>query len=236
MSDIAIVRVERLELAYVPRPWPFASERRVEIDRHFIELKRRHPGVWNGRMLLLHDHAIGEGIFRGAYLETDFASFVAWRDWGFPDSAVRNCFAAGAILGSDGAFVLGVMGPQTANAGKIYFPAGTPDPSDVVGHEVDLAGSIRREIAEETGLRPGDYETEDGWHCVLAQPRIAMIRILHTRETAGGLRARIRAHLARAREPELADIRVVRGPADLDPMMPPFVTAFLTEVWSRAAP
>ena len=84
------------------------------------------------------------------------ASFIAWRDWGFPDRAVRNCFAAGAIRASDGAFVLGVMGPQTANAGKIYFPAGTPDPGDVVGQEVDLAGSVRREIAEETGLGPGD--------------------------------------------------------------------------------
>ena len=56
---------------------------------------------------------------------------IAWRDWGFPDRAVRNCFSAGAIRASDGAFVLGVMGAQTANAGKIYFPAGTPDPSDV---------------------------------------------------------------------------------------------------------
>ena len=94
MSDIAIVRVERLELAYTPRPWPFANERRAEIDRHFVELKRRHPGVWNGRTLLLHDHAVEDRAFRGAYLETDFASFIAWRDWGFPDRAVRNCFAA----------------------------------------------------------------------------------------------------------------------------------------------
>jgi len=235
MSAIAIVRVERLELAFAPRPWPFASERRAEIDRYFGELKGRRPGVWNGRVLLLHDHAIEDGAFRGAYLETDFASFIAWRDWGFPDPAVRNCFAAGAIGASDGAFILGVMGPQTANAGKIYFPAGTPDAGDVIGEKVDLAGSIRREVAEETGLEPGDYDDDDGWHCVLAEPRIALIRIVRAHATADELRARIRAHLARAREPELADIRTVRGPADLDPMMPAFVSAFLTEVWSRAA-
>ena len=54
-----------------------------------------------------------------------------------------------------------------------------------------------------------------------------MIKVLHARETATALRARILAHLAREREPELADIRIVRGPADFDPMMPPFVTAFL---------
>jgi hypothetical protein len=33
----------------------------------------------------------------------------------------------------------------------------------------------------------------------------------------------------------LADIRIVRGPADLDPMMPPFVTAFLNGVWGEPA-
>ena len=47
--------------------------------------------------------------------------------------------------------------------------------------------------------------------------------------------SRILAHLAREREPELADIRVVRGPADLDPMMPAVVSAFLTHVWSQAS-
>ena len=59
-------------------------ERRAEIVAHFVELQRRQPGVWNGRMLLLHDHAIGEGIFRGAYLETDFASFSPGATGAFP--------------------------------------------------------------------------------------------------------------------------------------------------------
>jgi 8-oxo-dGTP pyrophosphatase MutT (NUDIX family) len=232
MSDIAIVRVERLELAFAPRPWPFASERRAEIDRYFIELKRRHPGVWNGRMLLLHDHTVGQGTFRGAYLETDFASFIAWRDWDFPDCGVRNCFSAGALRGVDGGFLLGVMAEHTANAGKIYFPAGTPDPDDIVGERVDLAGNIWRELAEETGLAGADVVAEAGWLCVLAGPRIALVKILRARETAEALRTRIRAHLAREPMPELADIRVVRSPADFDPMMPAFVTAFLAHVWS----
>jgi hypothetical protein len=55
---------------------------------------------------------------------------------------------------------------------------------------------------------------------------------LRARETAADLRARILANLAHEPQPELDDIRIVRGPADLDPMMPPFVTAFLRHVWS----
>lgn len=36
-------------------------------------------------------------------------------------------------------------------------------------------------------------------------------------------------HLAREEQPELADIRIVRGTADFDPMMRRFVRAFLAE-------
>jgi 8-oxo-dGTP pyrophosphatase MutT (NUDIX family) len=228
-----IVRLDRLELAFAPRPWPFAQDNRVEIARYFDKLRQTKPAVWNGRILLLHEHAIANGVFRGAYFETDYASFVAWRDWGCPDATVRNCFSLGALRGSDGAFLLGVMGAHTLNAGKIYFPAGTPDPKDVSGTTVDLAASIRREVAEETGLGPADYEEEVGWTCVLTPTHIAQIRVLQARETATVLRARILANIARESEPELADIRIAGGVADLDPMIPPFVAAYLRHVWSQ---
>jgi hypothetical protein len=60
-----------------------------------------------------------------------------------------------------------------------------------------------------------------------------MMKPLHAPEPAERVRERILAHLAREPEPELSGIRIVRGPADLDAMMPPFVIAFLNEMWSR---
>jgi 8-oxo-dGTP pyrophosphatase MutT (NUDIX family) len=231
LSDI--VHLERLELAYVPQPWRFADERRADIDRYFAGLMQAKPGLWNGRMLLLAEHAIERDVLRGSYLDTDFASFIAWRDWGFPDAGVVNCFAMGALRASDGAYLLGVMGPQTVNAGRVYFPAGIPDPDDIVGGRVDLDRNVRREMAEETGLGPGDYRAGEHWVCVRTGPRLAMMKPLQAPEPAGPLRERILAHLARDPVPELSDIRIVRGPADLDAMMPPFVVAFLNEMWSR---
>ena len=56
---------------------------------------------------------------------------------------------------------------------------------------------------------------------------IAHIKVLRSGESAAALRARVLDHLACERQPELADIRIVRGPADFDPAMPRFVTAFL---------
>ncbi|MEX1083416.1 MAG: NUDIX hydrolase [Xanthobacteraceae bacterium] len=231
MTDFSVVPIDRLELAYSPWLWAFADERRQDIDAHFAALRQNTPELWNGRVLMLRDFAIADGVFRGRYFETDFASLLAWRDWGFPDPTVKNCFAMGALRGSDGSFVLGLMAPHTANAGKIYFPAGTPDPDDITGNTVDLAGSITREMLEETGLTPRDFAAEPGWFTVLAGPRIALMKILNAPVPAAELRARVLDYLAQEKQPELAGVHVAHGPDHLDPMMPDFVTAFLAHVW-----
>jgi len=236
MSEISIVPVERVDLRFAPRVWPFAEARRADIDAHFAALRRDKPHLWNGRVLLLHEFAIADAVLRGAYLETDFASFIAWRDWGWPDATVKNCFGQAALRAADGAFLLGVMAAHTANAGRIYFPSGTPDPRDVVGTTVDLAGSVSRELAEETGLAAADVEAAAGWHAVLAGARVGMLQTVRAKAPAAELRARILAHLAGDPQAELADIRIVRGPADIDPMMPEFIVAFLTHVWNSRSP
>src|SRR6187455_3039041 len=105
MTGFSVVPIDRLVLGHSPWEWPFAHERRHEIEGH---------------------------VFRGRWFETDYASLLAWRDWDFPDRAVKNSFAMGALRGSDGGFLLGEMGAHTANAGDIYFPAGTPEPDDVI--------------------------------------------------------------------------------------------------------
>lgn len=235
VGDVAIVPVERLDVAYSPQPWAFAEERKSEIAAHFAALRRKQPALWNGRVLMLRDFTIADGVFRGSCFEVDYASFLLWQDWNFPDRSVRDCFAMGCIRSSDGAFLLGVMASHTFNAGQIYFPCGTPDRSDIAGDRVDLEGSIRREVAEETGLDIGEFAAEPGWHTVLSGNLVAHLKLLRAQQSAAELRARILHHLASESVPELADIRLVRGPADFDPMMPPFVTAFLRHVWSRAS-
>jgi len=227
------VAIARLELGVAPYAWPFARARRGEIDAHFATLRRSKPGLWNGRVLLMKDATVGGGVLRGTFFETGFADFMAWHDWGFPDPAVRNCFAMGALQGSDGAYLLGVMSTFTANAGRIYFPAGTPDPSDIRGDTVDLLGSVLRELAEETGLETGQFSPAPDWTAVVAGPRLALMKAIKANRPAEELRREVLAHLAGEARPELADVRVVRSADDFDPAMPDFVTAYLSHVWRR---
>jgi len=156
VSDARILSIDALDLAFAPRPWPFADAEAERIADHWRARVAKQPRLYNGRVLLLGRHALGDGphgtTLSGEYFETDFAAFLAWRDFRFPDPTVANAFSMAALVGADGAFLLGEMAAHTANAGATYFPAGTPDPNDVFDGKVDLTASALRELQEETGI------------------------------------------------------------------------------------
>lgn len=208
----------------------------MEIEAHFRRAQAAQPALWNGRVLLLSEHTLSGRVLTGAYLETDFASFLAWRDWGFPDASVRNVFPQAALFSADGAFLLGVMAEHTANPGHIYFPSGTPDLNDVEGDRVDVGAGLLRELEEETGITADDVAVEPGWTAVFDGPRIALVRIVRSAEPAEALRQLILGNLATSADPELADVRIVRSPEDYDPRMTAYVTAYLDHFWRRQAP
>ena len=232
MTLPVVHRVTALDLALRPAPWPFAEQRRADIDAHFALKQGEKPQLFNGRVLLARHPVFSADRFSADFFETDFASFLAWRDWGFPDASVFNGFGMGALRCSDGAFVMGEMGRHTANAGRIYFPSGTPDLDDIRGDAVDIAGSVAREVEEETGLAPADYRAGAEWDCVVSGVAVAMIRVLDVDGSGDALRARIEANLARQHQPELAAIHLVRGTDDLTAAMPRFVTAFIERQFS----
>jgi 8-oxo-dGTP pyrophosphatase MutT (NUDIX family) len=224
---VAIHRVTQLDLKYRPWAWPFAVERRAEIDAHFAAKQAEKPNLWNGEVLFGRNPVFTEDRFSAEYFRTDFASFLTWRDQGFPDHTVFNGFGMGALRSNDGAFVLGEMAAHTANGGRVYFPSGTPDLDDLRDGMVDISGSIAREVEEEAGLTPAEYCADQHWHCVVSGPLIAMIRILDVPMSGEALRAKIEGNLAVQPSPELAAVHVVRGPAEFSPAMPRFVTAFI---------
>jgi 8-oxo-dGTP pyrophosphatase MutT (NUDIX family) len=226
MTYPVVHRVATLDLAFVPQRWPFADDRRAEIDAHFAA-RQRDKAIWNGRVLVARDPVFAGPRFCASYFETDFASYLAWRDWGFPDPAVFSAPGIGALRCSDGAFILGEMSGHTANAGRIYFPAGTPDTGDIRDGAVDIASNITREVEEETGLTPSDYRASAHWDCVVGEGIIALIRLLDVDLTGEQLRARIDAHLARQAQPELCAIHLVRDISDITAAMPRFVAAFV---------
>jgi len=236
LEAIEIAPLNAVEIAVEPWTWPFAQARRADMDRHFAARLRERPALWNGRVLLLHRYARENRVLRGACFETDYASFLAWRDWGCPAAGVFNVFAEAALQSADGAFLLGQMAPFTSLAGQWVFPGGTPDRDDISpGGMLDLAGSVARELLEETGLDIGVCKVEPSWTLVRDGGFVALLKRVTVNESAERLRANIMHHLASEAQPEFSAIRIVRGPADLDPATPRLLVEYLAVAWSQSA-
>jgi 8-oxo-dGTP pyrophosphatase MutT (NUDIX family) len=233
--DGSIVALERIEARVEPFDWPFAKERAAEIAAHWARISAGKPAMFNGRVLLQHRAAITGGVFHAGYFEVDYAAFMAWRDFGHPGAMLRNGFAMAALRAADGAFLLGRMGEHTANPGKVYFAAGTPDPEDVrPDGSLDLAGSVTRELVEETGLSLDEVSVGEGWTAVILPGRVAFMRPVRIALDAEVARAVIMDRIARQQEPELSDIVIIREPADCAGHdMPPFMKDYLVHMFGH---
>jgi 8-oxo-dGTP pyrophosphatase MutT (NUDIX family) len=237
MQEPRILTVAAIDCDLEPKIWAWADSQAEAIDAHWARQQAANPHIFDGKVLLLHRGGVEGTTFRGAYLETRFSRFLAWRDFGFPDPSIRNCFAMAALASADGAYILGEMAAHTANPGRIYFPSGTPDPSDLAAGKVDLEGSVRRELEEETGLSTGDVVFEDDWTLVMDTAGVACMKSVRCRENAARIVKRIGDTLAHQTSPELAGVRVVRHRQDMDGLnMPRLTIAYLGHVLSLGAP
>lgn len=223
----SVHRLSSLDIKLSPAPWPFETANETAIAAHFEEARKRIPLLWNGRTLKLTRHDFSDGAFTGLCCETSYAAFLAWRDWGAPDRSARNIFGSAILRAADGALLYGVMGGHTATAGQIYPPGGNLDPAEVMPDgRVDVVSAIHRELEEETGLAAGDLGCGE-LLVAFDGPRVSIAQVFDTDRPAEDLRRNILNHSADSEEQELADIRIIRRPADLDsPGVVPYARAF----------
>ena len=195
--------------------WSFEASEAKAIAAHWQSLTSANPNLWNGRKLHTLQVQHDRGTLTARCAEVNYASFLAWRDWGAPDREAYNLFGAAIVRSSDGALLYGVMGPKTANHGSCYPPAGNLDLNDLrPDGSVDVEGSIARELLEETGL---DINTarKGALFALFDGQRICIGQELTFAGTAQELRARMLAHAATDPEEELADIVILRKTGDL---------------------
>ena len=222
-----IFKLDDIDLHVEPHEWAYARGADDLIRAHWKARLDRTPALFDGRVLLMHRHGVENGVLRGACFEAAFSHFLAWRDFGFPDPGVHNVFGMAALRGSDGAYLVGEMGRQTASAGQVYFPAGTPDPDDVSDGRLDLAASVLRELEEETGVGFADVDVAPGWTVVQLGARIACMREISLRHPAVEAARAIEATLASQTEPELSAMHVISSLEDARAHdMPDFMQAF----------
>jgi 8-oxo-dGTP pyrophosphatase MutT (NUDIX family) len=229
VSAFEIFRVSQIEARRVDFHWAWAEEQAEAIAAHWARRKAERPAMFNGRVLMLCGHCRAGDAMQAAFFATDYANLVAWLQFGPRQAEVANGFSMGVLSTADGALVLGRMGAHTANAGQLYFPAGTPDLADVdTEGRVDLGANIVRELAEETGLVPAQYDIAPDWIVVVHAGQVAFLKEVRLAAAAEEAARRIREHIRQDPHPELADVILVRDAAEIGQHpMPDFLPHFL---------
>jgi 8-oxo-dGTP pyrophosphatase MutT (NUDIX family) len=218
VNDMETGALTGLDLRLGGEPWNFASEQRERIAAHWRGLTARRPRLWNGEVLICLAADVRDGVLSGRFARTDYASFLAWRDWGTPDTTACNMFGTPVVLTADRAMIFAEMAVHTQNGGMIYPPSGSLEPRDITPDgTVDLLGSIAIELREETGLDV-DAASPGAMLAIRDAHRLAVVQVLHFAMTADEILQAFAVH----HDPsaELSRLVVIRGAGDTDPRMP----------------
>jgi 8-oxo-dGTP pyrophosphatase MutT (NUDIX family) len=222
---ITPVPIKSLDLHLRAGSWGFADAEKTQIEEHWRKLAGDNPKIWNGDVLICTNAELKDGGLKGDFLKTDYASFVAWRDWGWPDKSVCNLFGSAAVLSSDRAVLYGRMAGHTLNAGKIYPPGGSLEMMDVKADgRVDVMGSIIRELEEETGLEAADAEAGE-LLAIFDERRLSVAQVFRFADRAEALAAKVRHYLRCAHEDELSDVEVIDSSSQFATTIPPYAVA-----------
>jgi hypothetical protein len=212
--------VRDLDLRLTDEPWAFSERERVRIDAHWQETVTRNPALWNGDILMARDVFLGDSKLSARFVKTDYASFVAWRDWGWPDKGTFNLFGMPSLITSDGALVYAEMAAHTLNAGRIDAPGGSLEMRDVLEDgTVDVDRSIIIETIEEVGFDLATARRGTGY-VVMEGQIIAFVRRYHAQETFAALEARFAGHHDAFEE--LRRLVAVRSRRDITDAVPSF--------------
>lgn len=207
--------ISQTDVRLVAGDWPFAVEHRAEIAAHWTTIIAKNPHLWNGQIFIARNLRLTGATLSADMYQTDFAAFLAWRDWGFPDTNAYNVFGSGLVTSRQGAVILGRMAPYTARAGFYVMPGGALDQSDLnPDGTFDISGSTIRELKEETGLRASQAEPA-GQFVTLCKQRVSLNSIFHFDIDTNDLLARIKDQVTAMAEQEFDDIIAITGPDEL---------------------
>src|SRR5438128_3027245 len=112
MDQVVIRGVPSLELGFEPWRWTFAAKNAQAIAENFSAQQVKKPELFNGKVLLMRDPQVDGDRLTGRYFESDFATYLTWRDFGFPGDGIFSGFGMGALRDPDGVYVMGEMSPH----------------------------------------------------------------------------------------------------------------------------
>jgi 8-oxo-dGTP pyrophosphatase MutT (NUDIX family) len=209
-----IMPVGSVDVRLDPASHPFELANADAIQANWLKEIGANPALFDGRVVLLSHLTYADEALAGRCHEVRYATLLYWLRKR-PAGGAGHAFAHAMLVSRDNALIAVEMGSHTVNAGRVYFAAGSFEPSDFPGGQVDLHLNMMREVLEETGL---DIDTvrRDGGYIALSTDRGTVIaRRYHLDADANEIAERIRAFVAAEPEPEIVGPVVIGSPRDL---------------------
>lgn len=217
VSDIAV----RLD----PGPHPFEVENTDDIEANWRREVAANPALFDGTIVLLSEITYAGGRLTGRCHAVRYATLLHWRR--SRPAGAEHAYAHAALVASDGALVAVRMGAHTANAGKVYFAAGSFEPFDFRDGLVDTEANMAREVLEETGLDISAAPVDTNYHLFSKDANTVIFRRYYLGEPAEAIAARIAAFVAAEAEPEIDGPVIIRGGGGYPDGMAPHMRAIV---------
>lgn len=221
-----ILPITAADLVVDPNPHPYELAYRDAIAANWEREKAEKPALFNGEVMFFSSIRWEGGRLNARCHTIRFATFMHWRRTR-PDTSAEHLYAHAMPVSSDGALIAIRMASHTANAGRVYFAAGSFDPNDIRDGRLDIASNMAREVGEETGLELNAARAETAYHGWSSDSGTVLVRRYFLDRTADEIAAEVRSHIARDADPEVDEAIVIRDPRDLPeglmPHMPPLI-------------
>lgn len=223
------IRVDDVDLVMSQGPHPLFSANQTAIAENWAVEASANPYLFNGDIVLQRHLTFDNGVIRGVAHVIPYSTLLWWRKQADPTGAL-HLFGFAVLVSSDNAIIAIRMSERTANPGQVYCAAGSLDLSDIVDGRLDLAGNMRREVREETGLDLDAAQADPHSYASHHANRIVVFRFYRFSMTADAMVARVEAHMPHDAEQEIDAVIVIRS-ADRDahrynPLMFPILDMF----------
>lgn len=222
----SIMPVDSVDVRLIDGPHPFERDNGAAIEAGWAMETAQNPSLFDGRVVLLSSLAYDEGRLSGRCHAVRYATFLHWRRHRDTPGA-EHAFAHAMLVSRERALLAVRMGAHTANAGRVYFAAGSFEPEDFRDGLVDLHGNMAREVREETGLSLDAAPRDPRYHFISMPTGTVVFRRYYLPIGADEFVERVNAHMATEVVPEIAGPVVIRSrddlPEALAPQMQPMI-------------
>ena len=209
-----ILPVDAVDVRLDPGPHPFALSNAEAIAENWRQEMAVNPALFDGTVVLLSELAYRDGRLAGSCHAVGYSTFLLWRKRR-ENSGAEHAYAHAMLVAGDNALVAIRMGPQTVNAGRVYFAAGSFEPIDFRDGQVDVDFNMIREVREETGLDLSDADRGERYHALSTTSGTVIFRRYHVDEPADEIARRISAFVAGETDPEIDGPVIIRHAGDL---------------------